>query len=110
MARSERVCKLPAMKSMIKTASVALILVAGPAWGQSWQDVRNYMLGPGRADLMTFCDQGRRLNSLGSSYWDHSRRERMDAERRAMGYSSAQIYSYNAGFAAAMSQVCPDVR
>jgi hypothetical protein len=95
---------------MIKIAGVALLLVAGPAWGQSWQDVRNYMLGPDRAGLMTSCAQGRQLNSMGTSFWDYAMRQRVRAELLAAGRSPAQIDSYNAGVAAAMSQVCPDVR
>jgi hypothetical protein len=75
-----------------------------------YEMAKSYHLGKGRANLMTICDHGRQLNSLGTSYWDSAMRERRDKRALARGFSASHIEAGNAGEAAAMAEVCPDVR
>ena len=88
----------------------ALALAAPPAWGQSWQDYKSYFLEKGRANLMTACAQGRRGNSSGISFWDYSLRKYVEDGMSAAGMSPSRIEAFSAGKAAAMAEVCPDVR
>lgn len=59
---------------------------------------------------MTACDQGRQFNSLGVSNWDYSIRMKLEADKRARGWKPSLITAYYAGEAAAMAEVCPEVK
>jgi hypothetical protein len=88
----------------------ALALAALPAWGRSWLDAKLWFLGEGRADLMSLCDAGRQYNTKGSSIWNYSTRMKNEERMKAKGWSPSDIEAFSAGIAAAMAEVCPDVR
>lgn len=96
------------MKKHLSIIAV-LTLVAIPVWGQSWQADKAYFLGEGRSTLMTDCDIGRKINSLGFSKWDQAKVENLKSRLRARGSSASRVDALLAGQAAAMAEVCPDV-
>ena len=98
------------MKSRLAAILFSLCLAAGPAWSLTWQGVRDDFLGPGRADLLLSCAQGREMNSLGKSFWDYEQMQRHKKYFRSVGRSNEYIQAFLGGEAAAMAKVCPDVK
>ena len=98
------------MKDRLSAILFLLCLAAGPAWSLTWKESRDYHLGPGRAQLMSHCDHGRQYNSLGQSFWDYSKIERLKNVFRSGGKDSNYIEAFLGGQAAAMAKVCPDVK
>ena len=98
------------MKSRLAAILFSLCLAAGPAWSLTWQGVRDDYLGPGRADLLSNCAQGRELNSLGASFWNSELMQRNKKYLRSVGRSNEYIQAILGGQAAAMAKVCPDVK
>ena len=74
------------------------------------EQIKSYLLGKGRAELMTFCDLGRKSNYMGVSYWDYYKRQARKASGIAKGFSPAELEGWDAGQAEAMAQVCPEVK
>jgi hypothetical protein len=97
------------MKTRLATFAF-LLITASPAWGLTWQKAKYNFLGPLRADLMSFCDIGRRYNSAGISYWHYDKVKSNEANLRANGFGPSEIKAYLAGQAAAMAEVCPEVK
>jgi hypothetical protein len=113
------------VKHRIATVAAALLLATGPGLAQSaetlmtdWRFDRDLALGMQRNLLMSTCALGRSMNSSGISYWDYGFQQRVFQQRvaqwRAKGYPSPwleeALNAQEAGTAAAMAQVCPDVR
>ena len=59
---------------------------------------------------MTTCNQGRKYNSYGVGYWDYKVVENRKNKLLALGRSLERIETVEAGEAAAMREVCPDVK
>jgi len=59
---------------------------------------------------MSHCDNGRQYNSLGQSFWDYGKIERLKNIFRSQGKDSNYIEAFLGGQAAAMAKVCPDVK
>lgn len=81
-------------------ASAAALALPSASFGQTNDDVeywRRYLLGSGRYELMQICDWGRRWNRQGNSFFDGN-------------VLARRSQSFKAGVAAAMFEVCPDVR
>ena len=81
-------------------ASAAALALPNASFSQTDADVeywRRYLLDSGRYELMQICDWGRRWNRQGNSFYDGN-----TLSRRSQ--------SFKAGVAAAMFEVCPDVR
>ena len=99
------------MKNITGIGITVLILAASPAWGATWEEDRDMLLGPGRHVLMESCALGRKYNNRGESYWDPDlvKRVTLGLKKSKSGWSDAEIESYFAGLTAAMSQVCPNV-
>jgi len=79
------------------------------AFSQTNADVeywRRYGLGSGRYVLMQICNWGRKWNREGNLFFDEKTQSRV----RPPNLSDYEYRSWLAGLAAAMSQVCPDVR
>lgn len=96
---------------MIAPSMAILLLIEAPGWAQStdWRLHRDTLLGPGRHRLMQFCSIGRRLNDRGLYYWTYSGQQPIREELLLKGYTEEQLDS-DAGKAAAMSIICPDVK
>lgn len=92
----------------------ALILTAPPVWGQSWDSAiavaKSRFLREWRASLMSTCDEGRQSNSRGVSYWDPIAAKLRDDRYRSVDVSSRDIMIFNQAEAAAMAEVCPEVK
>jgi hypothetical protein len=114
-----------AVKHRIATVAAALLLATGPGLEQSaetlmtdWRFHRGLALGMQRNLLMSTCALGRSMNSSGISFWGYGFQQRVFqqcvAQWRAKGYRSPwleeALNAQEAGTAAAMAQVCPDVR
>ena len=91
--------------------ALALALAVSPAWGKNadWKGCRDNLLGPMRDALMQQCSNGRTMNSLGMSRWGYKVMQETKASFVAKGISIDDFYAWQAGVAAAMSQVCPNV-
>lgn len=101
------------MKLTLPGAAAAVLLATGPGWSQvstDWRVHRDLFLSEARHLLMEYCAVGRILNSRGVSYWRSDVQDLMKAGLRAPGVSQAAIDAIAAGQAAAMGQVCPEVR
>jgi len=92
--------------------AVILLLAAQPGLAEStdWKAYRDAYLGPKRNDLMVLCAKGRQINAAGESYWMGEWRSAIQETRLLLGETQAEIDAKDAGKAAAMSQVCPEVR
>ena len=90
-------------------ASSAALALPSASFGQTNADVeywRRYMLGSGRYVLMKFCNGGRAWNRQGNLFFD----EKTASGMRPANLSDSEYRSWLAGLAAAMFEVCPDVR
>jgi hypothetical protein len=101
------------MRRLIAATAAALLggSACTPSHGdESWQDVKGYLLKGGISTLMTTCNQGRKYNSYGVGYWDYKVVENRKNKLLALGRSLERIETVEAGEAAAMREVCPDVK
>ena len=103
------------MRRLLVATTATAALLGGSACtpsypDESWQDVKGYLLKGGMPTLMTTCSQGRQYNSHGVSYWDYKVVENRKNKLLALGRSLERIETVAAGEAAAMREVCPDVK
>jgi len=90
-------------------ASAAALALPSASFGQTNADVeywRRYMLGSGRYELMQICNGGRAWNRQGSVVFDDKTASRF----KIANVSDSEYRFYMSGLAAAMFEVCPDVR
>ena len=94
-------------------ASSAALALPSASFSQTNSDVeywRRYGLGPGRYSLMQICNAGRKINRVGDSLFDPRWRPSRSGIAGARNMSDYEFESFLAGQAAAMFEVCPDVR
>ena len=97
---------------LLITAAAALL--GGPAIAQpqpEWLNYKQEYLGPGRSLLMQSCARGRGYNAMGRSFFEAEGSWEM--ARNMMEYakiSYSTFISMQAGQAAAMAEVCPEVK
>ena len=90
-------------------ASAAALALPIASFGQTNADAeytRRVMLGSGRYILMKYCNVARAWNRQGGLFFD----EKTASGMRPPDMSDSEYRSYLAGLAAAMFEVCPDVR
>ena len=71
----------------------------------TWQEYKEMLLGPSRDDLMFMCMHGREVNSVGFSAFDPMLDVKLTGKKRFQGSKA-----FLSGKAAAMFEVCPDVK
>ena len=97
---------------LLITAAAALL--NGPAWAQSqsgWLEGKQKLLGPLRSQLMQSCADGRRDNALGRSYFEKLGSWEMTSNMMKYAKISYEKWiEMQSSLAAAMSEVCPEVK
>ncbi len=97
--------------AILNISAIGLLNLATPAFAResTFQEAYQFHMTEGRAGTLTRCDQGRQINRLGMSYWDH---QLVQNKRRYMlnsGVPKIDIIYHLSGSALAMNQLCPDV-
>ena len=88
---------------------IALFLFPGSAFGQTYQEMYQYLITEGRTWTLARCNLGRKLNKLDVSNWDLNRVLREEANAIKDGYTKESANIRSSAVATAMNEVCPDV-
>ena len=89
---------------------ISFTIIPNAVLGQTFtfQSVYQHLMTRQRMDILSSCSLGRKWNTIGMSYWDEARTWFNEDAIRKVGQVNFDIYQ--SAYAAAMNELCPDVR